>query len=626
MITKTNYYSEIEKIGLTNLPKPLQEMHDLINQLTDNGSDWSNYDNDPETQEYAKVQFTKVQEFLDKKSPKTKPDIIPEPKKEVVQHPAAQKPAKKEKYPKKMYNLIYKKQIYEIEADTKDEALKSAIESLKPNNPNEIEIKNMFIRKNKNDVPKIKYSKNNKSIKMVELVSTEVKFIKRFVAMHNKVKTQAEILNFINTLQKAILEKRIRKTSPYATEIKLIQDRLIEAYDKMGNTIEIAIAPDRLSTFMDYANSEKVMLSIVYIKQFIGLHGKEGIKEKAKNLLTRINKAIASKKIHDQDPYAEMLKDVLIHLNEVSTGKAKRLSVEPAELNGMKAACNCKKLDGIFQSKQHKEYYENRYKKEMLNNATFIDKRERAKFLKWVKVEQKKEANELGSLIPGLMSNMIANALYDQIPGVKKPTGTIVPSIIDNEKINSMDLQNMKFETIGLKGKYGELIGDPVEPWAMMVYGGPGSGKSTFAIDFARTLAVDHNKKIAFVPKEEGVRSTVKDKFTRLNAFHSNIDLFPNKLPKNLDDYKYLFIDSVNEMGLDVDALSNLMAKHPKVSFVFVFKGTKTGGFRGSEEFENLVDVSISVDNGTAAVQKSRFGGKGNMTVYATEVASEQQA
>ncbi|MEI9909656.1 MAG: hypothetical protein WDO71_08245 [Bacteroidota bacterium] len=53
---------------------------------------------------------------------------------------------------------------------------------------------------------------------MVERIPEELRFIRRFVNMNGKSKTKDDILRFVNSLQKAILEKRIRKTSPYADQ------------------------------------------------------------------------------------------------------------------------------------------------------------------------------------------------------------------------------------------------------------------------------------------------------------------------------------------------------------------------------------------------------------------------
>jgi KaiC/GvpD/RAD55 family RecA-like ATPase len=48
--------------------------------------------------------------------------------------------------------------------------------------------------------------------------------------------------------------------------------------------------------------------------------------------------------------------------------------------------------------------------------------------------------------------------------------------------MSSQELMRMDFETIGLKGKFRELIGDPSVGFTAMVFGQPKSGKSTFMI------------------------------------------------------------------------------------------------------------------------------------------------
>lgn len=54
--------------------------------------------------------------------------------------------------------------------------------------------------------------------------------------------------------------------------------------------------------------------------------------------------------------------------------------------------------------------------------------------------------------------------------------------------MNSMDFANMQFETIGLKGKWFDLIGDPSSNFTAMVFGKPKMGKSYLCIDFAGYL------------------------------------------------------------------------------------------------------------------------------------------
>ena len=87
--------------------------------------------------------------------------------------------------------------------------------------------------------------------------------------------------------------------------------------------------------------------------------------------------------------------------------------------------------------------------------------------------------------------------------------------------VPSGELLGMDFETIGLQGKYRELIGDPSVGFSAMVYGLPKSGKSTLCLDFAKHLA-EQPGKVLYCAEEEGFGHTLKEKSYRLNASHRN--------------------------------------------------------------------------------------------------------
>jgi len=75
-----------------------------------------------------------------------------------------------------------------------------------------------------------KPAKIDPNIEKVEAFNDELKFIKRFVNLHGKIKMRNQIRLFVNALQKAIRDKRIRKTSKHAKPIMDIQDNLIKLH------------------------------------------------------------------------------------------------------------------------------------------------------------------------------------------------------------------------------------------------------------------------------------------------------------------------------------------------------------------------------------------------------------
>jgi hypothetical protein len=394
----------------------------------------------------------------------------------------------------------------------------------------------------------------------VEKVSTEVSFIKRYVGLHGKTKDKTQILNLLNSLQKAIVEKRIRKTSDYAKEIENIQEQLIKCYNQMGNTIQVNIDDKTLEAYLTIAQSQKTMLSVTYIKQYISIHGKKDVKDKAKALLSRIEKAIETGKIPETCPYWNEIQEIKSSLESYLGNRSKTPAISENTLNGIMSWMTRRQ-----QKKKVARYLQKIYETE--------------RGLRGVENEEEPNPNEVPE-----------------------------PAVI-----SSSELAGMEFETIGLKGKYRELIGDPSVGFSAMVFGLPKSGKSTLCIDFAKYLSENHGK-VLYVAIEEGFGYTLKEKFERLGAIHPNL-VIAEKLPDDLTTYQFVFVDSVSKAGLSSQELTRLRKENPKTAFIFIFHTTKEGNFRGKQDFAHDVDVIIEVENGVAKAN-GRFGVGGRMDVF----------
>ena len=180
--------------------------------------------------------------------------------------------------------------------------------------------------------------------------------------------------------------------------------------------------------------------------------------------------------------------------------------------------------------------------------------------------------------------------------------------------MNSMDFANMEFDTIGLQGKWLNLIGDPSSNFTAMVFGKPKMGKSYLCIDFAGYLARNHGK-VLYVAREEGLDYTLQMKLNDTNVKHPNL-FVASVLPENLSNYDFIFLDSVNKLGLTPDALNRLKSANPTKSFIFIFQATKAGSFRGDNAFQHDVDVVIEVPEKGRAVQMGRFNQGGQVDIF----------
>ena len=484
MINTNNYYNEIDHIGVNNLSPALLKSHELVNKVTQHGESWETYNSSEPIKRMIDIYITKLNEFA-AKQPKSN---APAKKTNI----AKAKPTKKEK-------------------------------AVKPEK-----------KKAEDDATPI------------EAIEDEIKFIKRFVAMDGKTKSPEQILNFLNALQKAIIERRIRKTSPYAKEIKIIQEKLVQLYNNMSGSLTIHLKPETVKQMTVLAKSERVMPSVNFMKRYVRLQGKADVREKVKKLLDDMKKAVNKGVLTKSDKYADRVNAMFKHMNEFieDSGKHDALDISKHELNGLMGilqGCGC------------------------------------------------------------------------GLSGVDEETETPVRKQ-DTRIMNSQDFAKMKFNTIGFTGKWLNFIGDPSKGFTAMVFGRPKMGKSYLCMEFAGYLARNHGK-VLYVAKEEKLDATLQKKLNDLRVEHPNLDLVA-ELPEDISKYNFVFIDSVNKMGLEPADLDELKAANPAISFIYVFQSTKNGAFRGSQHFQHDVDVVIEVPEVGQATQYGRFNQGGDMQIF----------
>ena len=372
--------------------------------------------------------------------------------------------------------------------------------------------------------------------KPVERIPEEIRFLRRYVAMHGKVKTRMAVVRLLSSLQKAMLEKRIRKTSPYAKEIMQMQDQLIKAADRMREAAEMNITKANLAHYQEITSSQRIRDSIALLKRFVAIQGREGVQDKAERLIAAMERMVKNGKVSKDDPYSARLNDAYKSLKLYIREKKKTPEIQTGELNG----------------------------------------------------------------IYGLLGMAPS---YTSHTSPRKPKGL-------GSVMSSADLVRMDFDTIGLKGKFRELMGDPSVGFTAMVFGQPKSGKSTLMLEFAYHLAVHHGE-VLYVAFEEGYGYTLKEKITRIGAIHPRLN-FSESLPKDVAPYDFVFIDSVSRAGMELDDLVKLKNRYPHTSFVFIFHATKDGKFRGGNELAHEVDVIIEVEN-KMATASGRFNAGGQL-------------
>lgn len=476
MITTENYFSKTQNLDFSSLPAPLIQGNTLTQKALSN--DQSAYQTNETIKRVVDTYIEKLNSYLANQGETVKTQA----------KPAKKTPVKKKAVPKEKTRTAA--------------PVKQRIEKL--------------------------------AAKDVEMIPIEISFIRRYLVLHGKVHTRKRLLTLLNSLQKAMLEKRIRKTSPFAKDILKIQDQLIMAIEQMEETAEINLSAQSLEHYRSIASSTRIRDSIALLKRFLSIHGKSGVQDKAARLKSAMEKWVKSGRITENDPYAKRLnqayKATVIYLKE----KQESPRVASGELNG----------------------------------------------------------------IHSLVSTAAPN---------KKPKAA--PSAV-KETMNSQELLKLNFQTIGLTGKFRNLIGDPSVGFMAMVFGQPKSGKSTLMLEFAHHLAKHHGN-VLYAAIEEGYGYTLKEKIQRVGAAHPRLSV-AEQLPKSLKEFDIVFIDSVSRAGMELQDLIQLRKKNPKTSFIFIFHATKEGKFRGGNEYAHEVDVIINVEPGVARAS-GRFNGGGEL-------------
>jgi len=278
-INKTNYFKEVKNIDIKKLPEGLKEGFETIKFGSKDYKTWEYLEDD---KDFLKVYFEKLNKHLKTSQSAKTSDNKKEKAKNSKPKPASQKSTT-----------------------------------------------------NKKQATKQKTKPKPEKIELVEKVDDCVTFIKRYVNMNKQVKTKKQVLLFISALQKAITEKKIRKSSKYAKEIKHIQDELVKLYNKMVEQAKIEIKESTFNAYYKIAYGQKVMLSVTFIKRFIGIQGKTDVKERAEKLQKQMEIAVTKQQINRADPNKEKLEKIYNAVRLYTEGQSKVVQVDKAQLSGV---------------------------------------------------------------------------------------------------------------------------------------------------------------------------------------------------------------------------------------------------------------------------------------------------
>lgn len=505
MLTIHNYFQSIKTIQPNTLPEKLRKGFEFVRELTEGHKNWVMYHKSTEIQKKVDGYFAALDSYL--KS---------QPKESSQNRTAHEKPKKATsvKQPKKTE--------------------KAKTDPVPP----------------KSQPVRVNYEHS----KPVERLSDEIKFIKRYLSLHSRVKTKSQILHFINALQRAILEKRVRKTSPYADEVMQMQKQLLSAYKVMKSEHRFELGASTLKRCMEIVGSSRIRSSTQLLKRFISIQGRYFTKDKAKTLLESIDRALKASKITPTDPYTEQIKRVINSLNSfIKNGKVKdTLEIHPEALNGLNSALGCTDTCGCGKKTS----------KRSVNGSGAIDE------------------------TPQVMS-------VDQV-------------------------KSQKYNTVSLSAKWKALIGDICLPTHFFVYGSGGSGKTSFTLLFTQHLADLGYKILYVAGEQFNTPPFTKLLNELNIAAGKHYQIVGKLDTLNPADFDFVILDTKDSLDIDTGEFFALKSRYPDQSFIIVSHGIKGGDFKGKEQWRNIVDVMIQGEHGVIRTghDKNRWGGAGEMLIF----------
>jgi hypothetical protein len=362
------------------------------------------------------------------------------------------------------------------------------------------------------------------------------------------------------------------------------------------------------------------------IKRYLLLDGKTKTKDQLLNFIKFLQRSIAEKKIRKTSKYADLIVDIQNSL--VSTYNALPEKAESINFNIVpKKAEQLRKIVGdkkVRLSVTYIKRFIGMYGKEtedkaqklmdLINKAIDNEKiPPNDPYFKQVKTVQKALENYMEK-----QDIKISDAELKGLAGIAGTTTTTQNSIGNpfesSDVVSSLDLQKAVFRHMGFTGIWKKIIGDPEEPFHVMIFGPGGKGKSTFSIKFATYLSKHLNRNVLYIANEEKISSKLKEKLQLFDSYNKNLSV-TGKMPKSFKGFEIVFLDSVTSMGMEPEELEVIKEQYPNICFIYILQTNKQGNFYGKKKWEHLCDVVLRFEDGIVKVDKNRFGKVGEYEV-----------
>ena len=194
-----------------------------------------------------------------------------------------------------------------------------------------------------------------------------------------------------------------------------------------------------------------------------------------------------------------------------------------------------------------------------------------------------------------------------------KKTNKPLSGLVSAADISAVEYKQLKL-TGDLKKDFNRLYSDS----KIMVWGGPGNGKTVKLLKYAQEFATapqdfaESGMKTLYVAHEELKRSTLKEKIIEFNIGAPNLFFTKDLLElessgKSLSDFDVAIFDSINSLGMKLDDAKKMFDEFPGKIFFLIVQSIKDGNFRGGQEWEHEVDIAGEVKKRNLRIRKNRL-------------------
>ena len=173
------------------------------------------------------------------------------------------------------------------------------------------------------------------------------------------------------------------------------------------------------------------------------------------------------------------------------------------------------------------------------------------------------------------------------------------------------EIRDMEFDLHQFKEPYKNVFGHTAKSFLAMLYGSKGSGKSTFALEFADYFARNDFGTVLYFPLEEGASVTFQQKIKR-NDITDKMDISINdnweQIKKQSHNYSLVVIDST--VGLSAVEIKDITFYRQmyNTSFLLIFQATKDGeAYKGASNIQHDCDIVLEAKEGEIIVEKNRY-------------------